>query len=685
MADDGDNADDSDGLELEDNDGDSEDEADSLQLENNDGDDESDDGSLQLEANSSLEDGGATSDAEEEVVLLEENVANTSAAAPASTPQQTVGELKELGNAAFKDGRPAHALEQYSAALAAAAANASECNAAERSTLLTNRAACSLKLTDWAAAINDCTAALSMAAASTSTRAKALFRRATAFGECGDMEGAWRDLQMLPPEDPATKRLQAKLQAMRPPAEVLIDRQDRRGSAGSPTVAQDDSSTSSVPIPTAPPSQSAPSQSVQAATVVRRRRVSCISPTTPERALFHETGLYRCFAAQTHPDVELIVVDTGATPSPFFSSAAFHDPRVTYLYQPQHQTIGEKRNLAIQHATGDIICHFDDDDLYAPEYVATMVGAMEGAQADFVKLSSWLVHDLQTSTTGLFDAETGMPHPTLAPLAEQFLYTYGFSFLYRRALFPTFSFADTSWGEDQDILRRVREAGCKLVLHRDLAGICLHNQHGENCSRSFAQALIPRAMLEATPLAHLLDALPVIGSALARRGFTHDGGTYEDEGRELRVTSEVEGGLFVWAEQLARHRGDAEATLRSFTSWLWSGNGFSKERYAKLGLQRPKAPDGLKGSGLVEQQPSKPAARDADANALHAGVAHGLESLRRFEGMESPHAPGAITNPSAYSDPARKSAPAAHGRAAKLASLFDSSSSIGNPTRRFTP
>ena len=45
-----------------------------------------------------------------------------------------------------------------------------------------------------------------------------------------------------------------------------------------------------------------------------------------------------------------------------------------------------------------------------------------------------------------------------AQLREQFVYTYGFSFLYRRALFPTFSFMDTSWGEDQDILKRVRDA-----------------------------------------------------------------------------------------------------------------------------------------------------------------------------------------------------------------------------------
>ena len=82
---------------------------------------------------------------------------------------------------------------------------------------------------------------------------------------------------------------------------------------------------------------------------------------------------------------------------------------------------------------------------------------MEVHRADFVKLSAWFVHDLQSDTTGHFDgdAET-WPHPQLLQLREQFVYTYGFSFVYRRELFPTFSFAATSWGEDQDILKKVR-------------------------------------------------------------------------------------------------------------------------------------------------------------------------------------------------------------------------------------
>ena len=78
---------------------------------------------------------------------------------------------------------------------------------------------------------------------------------------------------------------------------------------------------------------------------------------------------------------------------------------------------------------------------------------------------------------------------------------------------------------------------------------------------------------------------------------------------------------------------------------------------------------------------------------LQDGTAHGLESLRSFEGMAGKHAPGAITNPAAYAEPSRKSAPAVGMPAADLmVSKFaqfggssSSSMSFGNPTRKFAP
>ena len=55
--------------------------------------------------------------------------------------------------------------------------------------------------------------------------------------------------------------------------------------------------------------------------------VSVVCPTTAARHWAHPL-LYRSFAQQTHRRKELIVLDTGGQPSPFFSQ--LDDPRVSY-------------------------------------------------------------------------------------------------------------------------------------------------------------------------------------------------------------------------------------------------------------------------------------------------------------------------------------------------------------------
>lgn len=53
----------------------------------------------------------------------------------------------------------------------------------------------------------------------------------------------------------------------------------------------------------------------------------------------------------------------------------------------QDWSIGTKRNIGTHLATGEFIASFDDDDLYAPMYLSTMVGAMQepaaGASCEF--------------------------------------------------------------------------------------------------------------------------------------------------------------------------------------------------------------------------------------------------------------------------------------------------------------
>lgn len=61
--------------------------------------------------------------------------------------------------------------------------------------------------------------------------------------------------------------------------------------------------------------------------------VSCITPTSSTRQEFHPL-LYECFRLQNYEPKELIVIETGETPSVFLQECSRSDPRVIYRYWP---------------------------------------------------------------------------------------------------------------------------------------------------------------------------------------------------------------------------------------------------------------------------------------------------------------------------------------------------------------
>merc|ERR1719221_1224295 len=92
--------------------------------------------------------------------------------------------------------------------------------------------------------------------------------------------------------------------------------------------------------------------------------------------------LYAVFDAQDWPDKELVIIETYIKrPSPFFTGKAEEDSRVVFHSMPIQDkdndfSIGLKRNMGIHLASGDWIAHFDDDDLYSPSYLTSMMNEM---------------------------------------------------------------------------------------------------------------------------------------------------------------------------------------------------------------------------------------------------------------------------------------------------------------------
>jgi glycosyltransferase involved in cell wall biosynthesis/GT2 family glycosyltransferase len=117
--------------------------------------------------------------------------------------------------------------------------------------------------------------------------------------------------------------------------------------------------------------------------------VSCIMPTSDRRALVPQSIRY--FLRQDYPRRELIIVDDGVDA---IADVIPEDPRISYVRLPERHTIGAKRNLACQRATGKIIAHWDDDDWIADWRLSYQVNALSKAGGKAAcGLSSVLYYD----------------------------------------------------------------------------------------------------------------------------------------------------------------------------------------------------------------------------------------------------------------------------------------------------
>jgi glycosyltransferase involved in cell wall biosynthesis len=113
-------------------------------------------------------------------------------------------------------------------------------------------------------------------------------------------------------------------------------------------------------------------------------KISCLMVTKdrPE----HAARALTCYAAQTHEARELVVVTDGTTAyREQLAALGANVPGFRLVPVAGPLPLGALRNAAVACATGDVLCQWDDDDLYHPERLAVQLEAMvaEGAGASF--------------------------------------------------------------------------------------------------------------------------------------------------------------------------------------------------------------------------------------------------------------------------------------------------------------
>jgi glycosyltransferase involved in cell wall biosynthesis len=160
--------------------------------------------------------------------------------------------------------------------------------------------------------------------------------------------------------------------------------------------------------------------------------VTCIMPTFNRRAFLPQAILY--FLRQDYISKELIIVDDGADA---IGDLVPSVECIHYLRLNKKTTVGAKRNLACEQASGTIIVHWDDDDWHVSRRLRCQVETLFATGAEVCGLNELLFYDI----------ETGCAWEYRYPADAKF-WLSGSSLCYRRTYWAATRFANVDVGED---------------------------------------------------------------------------------------------------------------------------------------------------------------------------------------------------------------------------------------------
>ncbi len=177
--------------------------------------------------------------------------------------------------------------------------------------------------------------------------------------------------------------------------------------------------------------------------------------------------------AQRGVTVEVLVVDDWsrqpAPPLPVLS-----DPRVTLLQEGPARGVAAARNLGVRHSTGGWLAFLDDDDIWAPHKLATLLGAADRAGARFAYSSVLLI---EADLTPLFVVPAPPAAGLLRGLLERNAIPAGSSnVVVDRALFEQVGGFDESLSvlADWDAWLRLAQAAPAVRVEDALTAYSLH-------------------------------------------------------------------------------------------------------------------------------------------------------------------------------------------------------------------
>ncbi|BBH67343.1 hypothetical protein ACTI_40280 [Actinoplanes sp. OR16] len=96
--------------------------------------------------------------------------------------------------------------------------------------------------------------------------------------------------------------------------------------------------------------------------------------------------------AQTHSDLEVIVVIDGPDPSTVAELALIGDPRLRVVELPSRGRAPRARNVGVREARGRFVAFLDDDDEWLPAKIATQLALAAASSAEHPVVASRLIN-----------------------------------------------------------------------------------------------------------------------------------------------------------------------------------------------------------------------------------------------------------------------------------------------------
>lgn len=201
--------------------------------------------------------------------------------------------------------------------------------------------------------------------------------------------------------------------------------------------------------------------------------------------------IYECVRKQEYVNFEWIVLDVRPHASPLVAWSG--DDRVRYIHEPSWpMSLGTRRNKLCCEARGEIIAMFDDDDYYAPCYLAQMVSLLTRENVDIVKLFGFFVFKTAEPTRlSYWDLSRAKYEGNYSTTPHTDVSGFGFSYVFRKEVWKAGHYPpDKEHGEDQIFIDRALQSDFKLFgIQDEQHHSCLHVLHGGNISSSHPRPL----------------------------------------------------------------------------------------------------------------------------------------------------------------------------------------------------